>query len=166
VLCVLKGSSGCAPIAQFFECCGGLTQGSLNNSSVEFCDLDGKEYRFCVDAKKRIASKNALGPVWDEPILPILAQHNCRGTSVDVCVTETKTGVRTPLFSNISLQTFNYAFLTSIPAFLKRTDVGIRNVDFVSKEQMRHFRFAWCFLRRESLMTAVDMSELDTLLPP
>ncbi|KAH9580112.1 hypothetical protein LSM04_008357 [Trypanosoma melophagium] len=165
-LCSLRGTSGCAPIAEFFECCGGFIQGSLSKHDTRFLDLDGTEYILRVVTTRRIPEGHAIDLVADEPILPVLAQYNCRGTSVDVSIVETKTGVETPLFQNLSLQSFNYAFLTSVPIFLKRTDVGVRNVDFVSKEQMRHFRFAWCFLRRESMMTAVDMTELDSLLPP
>ncbi|KAF5226705.1 hypothetical protein ECC02_000206 [Trypanosoma cruzi] len=166
VLCNLKGSTGCAPIAEFFECCGGLIQGRCEKYFVKFLDPDGGEHVVKIVSKRQIAASDNVSPVFDEPILPVLAQHNCRGTSVEVSVTDSRTGVLTPVFNDISLQTFNYAFLTSIPVFLKRNDVGIRNADFVSKEQMRHFRFAWCFLRRESLMTAVEMSELDLLLPP
>ncbi|RNF15501.1 uncharacterized protein Tco025E_05521 [Trypanosoma conorhini] len=166
VLCQLRGSTGSAPIAEFFECCGTLTQGSCDKRSVRFIDLDGSEHVLRVVSKRQLAATNAATPISDEPILPVLSQYNCRGTSVDVSVIDSRTGVVTPLFHDLSLQTFNYAFLTSIPIFLKRGDVGIRNADFVSKEQMRHFRFAWCFLRRESMMTAVEMSELDLLLPP
>ncbi|ORC91002.1 uncharacterized protein TM35_000074260 [Trypanosoma theileri] len=166
VLCSLRGTSGCAPIAEFFECCGSFIQGSLSKYDTRFVDLDGGEFLLRVVATRRIPEGNTLDLIADKPILPVLAQYDCRGTSVDVSIVETKTGVQTLLFQNLSLQTFNYAFLTSVPIFLKRTDVGVRNVDFVSKEQMRHFRFAWCFLRRESMMTAVDMTELDSLLPP
>ncbi|ESL10640.1 hypothetical protein TRSC58_01623 [Trypanosoma rangeli SC58] len=166
VLCKIKGSTGSAPIAEFFECCGTLTQGSCDKRSVRFLDIDGGGHVLSVVSKRKIDSNNAAPPVFDEPILPVLAQYNCRGTSVDVSVIDTRTDVVTPVFHELSLQAFNYAFLTSIPVFLKRADVGIRNADFVSKEQMRHFRFAWCFLRRESMMTAVEMNELDFLLPP
>lgn len=166
ILCSLKGTTGCAPIAEFFECCGNLTQGICEKSSVRFFGPDGSGHVLEVVAKRRLSEGNVVDQTVDKPILPVLAQYNCRGTSVDVSVTEIRTSVVTSLFCDLSLQTFNYAFLTSIPVFLKRTDVGIRNVDFVSKDQMRHFRFAWCFLRRESLMTAVEMSELDLLLPP
>lgn len=163
LLCELKGA-GCssAPIADVFEACGCITEGSINVGAVRF--LEGLS-----DSTLRIESKKRLGETTiadEKPILPGLTQHNCRGTSVNISVLDNKSRLVTPLFSDLSVQTLNYAFITSLPAFLKRTDVGIRNSDFVTKDQMRHFRFAWCFLRKESWMTPVEMGELDSLLPP
>lgn len=163
VLCELKGAANrSAPLAEFFEACGSMSQGAMSKAEIEF--FDGENCSVLL-----IESKKRLGEVPfkdDPPILPLLCQFNCRGTSVSLSVLDKKTLLRTPLFSDISIQTLNYAFMTSLPVFLKRTDLGIRNADFVTKDQMRHFRYAWCFLRKESWMTPVEMGELDALLPP
>lgn len=163
LLCELTGSaSRSAPMADFFEACGSICQGAATQGEIQF--LDGpKRFVLQITSKKRFAS----GDFKEEPpILPFTCQYNCRGTSVSLSVLDQETGVSTPLFSEISIQTLNYAFMTSLPVFLKRADIGVRNADFVTKEQMRHFRFAWCFLRKESWMTPVEMTELDCLLPP
>jgi hypothetical protein len=163
LLCELSGStSRSAPMAEFFEACGTLSQGSASTGEIQF--LDGENHSVLqLASTKRFADKDFKE---EPPILPFTCQYNCRGTSVSLSVLDKRTNVLTPLFSDISIQTLNYAFMTALPIFLKRTDIGVRNADFVTKDQMRHFRFAWCFLRRESWMTPVDMTELDCLLPP
>lgn len=163
LLCELSGStSRSAPMAEFFEVCGTLCQGSTAAGEVQFMDGD-KHSVLQIASKKRFPSSELKE---EPPIIPFTSQFNCRGTSVSLSVLDKQTNVTTPLFSDISIQTLNYAFMTALPIFLKRSDIGVRNADFVTKDQMRHFRFAWCFLRRESWMTPVDMTELDCLLPP
>ncbi|KAG5498582.1 hypothetical protein JKF63_02868 [Porcisia hertigi] len=163
LLCELKGTANrSAPLAEFFEACGSVSQGSVSKGEIQFFDGDSCSV-LLIESKKRLGDVTFKD---DPPILPLLCQFNCRGTSVSLSVLDKKTSVRTPLFSDISIQTLNYAFLTSLPLFLKRTDLGIRNADFVTKDQMRHFRYAWCFLRKESWMTPVELGELDSLLPP
>nr|CCD12228.1 unnamed protein product [Trypanosoma congolense IL3000] len=165
VLCDLRTLTRSGPIANFFECCGALVQGSTDKYFVGFSGPDGVENVLEVRTNRLICGEQDTQTADEKPIVPTLAQFNCRGTSVDLILTNSETGAQRTLIRNFSLQSFNYAFLTSIPIFLKQTDIGIRNVDFVSEDQMRHFRFAWCFLRRESMMTPVEMSELDYLLP-
>ncbi|CAJ1010525.1 hypothetical protein Q4I28_005840 [Leishmania naiffi] len=163
VLCELKGGTNrSAPLAEFFEACGSMSQGTISRAEIQFFDEESCSV-LLIESKKRLGDT----PFKDEPpILPFFCQFNCRGTSVSLSVLDKKTLIRTPLFSDISIQTLNYAFMTSLPLFLKREDLGIRNVDFVTKDQMRHFRYAWCFLRKESWMTPVELGELDALLPP
>lgn len=164
-LCEVKGDgSRCSPIAEFLECCGTLTQGAEFSKEVPFLHRQSHTV-LRVESVRRLESSSGAVPD-EEPILHSMAQYNCRGTSVNVSLLDRRTGLRTPLYHNISLQTLNYALLTSIPVFLKRPDIGVRNADFVSKNQMDQFRFAWCFLRKETFMTPVDMGELDNLLPP
>ncbi|KPI88712.1 hypothetical protein ABL78_2172 [Leptomonas seymouri] len=163
LLCELSGNtSRSAPMAEFFEACGTICQGSAAKGEVQFLD-DTRHSVLQIVSKKRFASNDFKE---EAPILPFTCQYNCRGTSVSLSVLDKHTSVTTPLFSDISIQTLNYAFMTSLPIFLKRSDIGVRNADFVTKDQMRHFRFAWCFLRKESWMTPVEMAELDCLLPP
>lgn len=163
LLCELPGStSRSAAIAEFFEACGSITQGGAAEADIHFLD-GGKHSVLQIASKKCFVNSD----IKDEPpILPFKCQYSSRCTSVSISVLDKQIGVTTPLFSDISLQTLNYAFMTSLPIFLKRPDIGVRNADFVTKDQMRHFRFAWCFLRKESWMTPVEMAELDTLLPP
>ncbi|KPA83065.1 putative mitochondrial hypothetical protein [Leptomonas pyrrhocoris] len=163
LLCELSGNtSRSAPLAEFFEACGSICQGAATKGEIQFIDGD-KHSVLQIVSKNRFVSRDFKE---DPPILPFACQHNCRGTSVSLSVLDKRTSVTAPLFSDISVQTLNYAFLTALPIFLKRSDIGVRNVDFVTKDQMRHFRFAWCFLRKESWMTPVEMTELDCLLPP
>lgn len=152
----------CIPIADFFEACGNITSGISSEGSIVFSEPGGRKNVLKIEAIKK------LGEVHDEPpTIPFQKpQFNCRGISVNMSLINMQTNVRTPLFSDISLQAVNYAFLSSIPAFMKRNDMGIKNADFISKDQKQHFRFAWCFLRKESWMTPVEMGELDLLLPP
>ncbi|KAG5473062.1 hypothetical protein CUR178_02978 [Leishmania enriettii] len=163
LLCELKGAANrSAPLAEFFEACGSLSQGAVSKYEIRFFDGESCSV-LLIESKKRLGESTFKD---EPPIVPLLCQFDCRGTSVSLSVLDEKTLVRTPLFSDISIQALNYAFLTSLPLFLKRTDLGIRNADFVTKDQMRHFRYAWCFLRKESCMTPVELGELDALLPP
>lgn len=163
LLCELTGSTTrSAPLAEFFEICGSICQGGAAQGEVNFLDR-GKHFVLQIGSKKCFASDSFKD---EPPILPFKSQYNCRGTSVSLTILDKQTSISTPLFADLSLQTLNYAFLTSLPIFLKRSDIGVRNADFVTKDQMRHFRFAWCFLRKESWMTPVEMTELDCLLPP
>ncbi|AAZ11778.1 uncharacterized protein TEOVI_000635500 [Trypanosoma equiperdum] len=166
VLCDLRTSCGSAPFAQFFECLGAFVQGTSEKRCIMFCDPNGLEQSLEIRAKRHLSPALGEGFEDEKPILPTLAQYDCRGTLVDLVLKDMKTDVLRPIISDISMQALNYAFLVSIPLFLRQADVGVRNTDLVSKEQMRHFRFAWCFLRRESMMTPVEIGELDTLLPP
>lgn len=163
LLCELRGAANrSAPVAEMFEACGSISQGAMSKGEVQF--FDGENCSVLqIESKKRLGDPSFKD---EPPILPALCQYNCRGTSVSLSVLDKKTQVRTPLFSDISIQTLNYAFMTSLPLFLKRIDIGVRNADFVTKDQMRHFRYAWCFLRKESWMTPVELGELDMLLPP
>ncbi|KAG8341331.1 hypothetical protein ERJ75_000716500 [Trypanosoma vivax] len=166
LLCSLKTSSSSTPIANFFDCCGKIIQGTTDKGIIPFPDPVCNGSILEIKSKRYIVPNEEKGILSEEPVSPVIAQYNCRGISVDLTVTDTATNIEKSIFTNLPMQVLTYAFLSSIPVFLKRTDSGVRNVDFVSKDQMRHFRFAWCFLRRESLLTAVDMSELDILLPP
>ncbi|KAG5472293.1 hypothetical protein LSCM1_03692 [Leishmania martiniquensis] len=163
LLCELKGAANqSAPLAEFFEACGSVSQGRMSKCEIQFFDGESSSV-LLIESKKRLGENSFKD---DPPISPLFCQFDCRGTSVSLSVLDKKTLVRTPLFSDISSQTLNYAFLTSLPLFLKRTDLGVRNADFVTEDQMRHFRYAWCFLRKESCMTPVELGELDALLPP
>ncbi|EPY19056.1 hypothetical protein STCU_09648 [Strigomonas culicis] len=164
LLAEVKGHGNlCIPIADFFETCGNITSGIAFEGSVVFAEPGGKKSILKIEALKRIGAEQDDEP----PIIPYhRPQYNCRGISVNIALINMQTKVRTPLFNDISLQAVNYAFLSSIPAFMKRNDIGIKNADFISKDQKQHFRFAWCFLRKESWLTPVEMGELDLLLPP
>ncbi|CCW61719.1 unnamed protein product [Phytomonas sp. EM1] len=164
LLCELKGEgSKCKPIADFFECCGSLLTGVSDTHTVPFIN-DSSEFLLVANSERFIDSSHTTQSE------DLAKRHDLTytiglGTMVNLSVIDQKTNIRTPLFHRISLLAFNYALLSSIPIFLKRNDIGVRNLDFVSKEQMQQFRFAWCFIRSRSSMTPVDVTELDCLLP-
>lgn len=149
-------------IADLFEACGSIINGSKREESVYF-SKDGS-----LEALR-------LQPVEMEALFPpkekdlstfIIPQSRCTSVALNIAHVNASKGIVTPLFNDLSFQSFCFAFLNSIPVFLKRNDVGIRNIDFVSHEQMKHFRFAWCYLRREAWMTPLELGEFDLLLPP
>ncbi|CCW67985.1 unnamed protein product [Phytomonas sp. Hart1] len=163
-LCELKGNgSKCTPIADFFECCGSILTGNSESHTIYFIN-DTSEFLLLVNSERFINSHDRIKSE-DLAKKEELMHTIGLGTMVNLLIIDKKTNLRTPLFNKISLLTLNYAFLTSIPIFLKRNDVGVRNVDFVSKNQIHHFRFAWCFIRSRSSMTPIDITELDCLLP-
>lgn len=161
----LRGSGGhCKPIADMFECCVHLVQGTHTEKIVLFDDGGGGRQLLRLSTKQFLPENNrAAAPQHSSRTL---TQFNCRGTLVSLSLVDTTTRLVTSLFTDMAMQTFLYAFLTSLPIFLKRHDIGIRNAEFVSADQMRHFRFAWCFLRKEAFMTPLEMGELDNLIPP
>lgn len=98
----------------------------------------------------------------------IFAQTSQTGLCLTYSVMETMsdgTFARTVLCRDLSLQTACHMHLQSIPIFLQRRDIGIPNWDFISKDQMRMFRFVWCYIRRECRMEPLEIADLDVLLP-
>eukprot|EP00796_Vickermania_ingenoplastis_P005826 gene5826-4153_t len=159
-----RNSTQSSPLADLFEACGSIVNGSRQEENVLFNQKGFSEVLKLVPTEKEymypyIPPEGELG-------IPLLAKSECTRVSLDVLHLNSSNGVLTPLFRGLSFQAFCYAFLTSIPCFLKKTDVGVRNLDFVSQEQMTHFRYAWCYLRREAWMTPLEMEEFDALLPP
>lgn len=158
----VNGQGKSSPMADLFEACGSIINGSIQEENIYF-----KYENKCESLRLNPQKRDILFPPKEEDYgYPVMARSQCTRVAVNVSHVNMSTGVSTPLLRNISFQTFVYCFLTSIPVFLKRTDIGVRNLDFVSAEQMSHFRFAWCYLRREAWMTPLEMEEFDTLLPP
>lgn len=159
---VQKNLAKSTVIADLFEACGAIINGSRKEENVFFSTGETLEaLRLVPSEKEALFSPGAL-----DISNFIVPQSLCTSVSLDVSHVNISKSIATPLFKDLSFQAFCFAFLNSIPLFLKRNDVGIRNIDFVSAEQMRHFRFAWCYLRREGWMTPLELGEFDLLLPP
>lgn len=157
-----RNTNKSSPIADFFEACGAIVNGSLQEENIFFRQENTSEALRIKPSERAI-----LYPYHHtEHETPVMARSQCTRVSVDVSHINLSNGVVTPLFARISFQALCFAFLNSIPEFLKRTDIGVRNIDFVSRDQMNHFRFAWCYLRREAWMTPLELDEFDSLLPP
>lgn len=156
-----SNSSTSSPIADLFEACGSIINGSLNEESIYFKNNDLVEVLRITPQKMNSFSDHKEF----KNNVTVLPQSRCTSVALNITHVNVSNSVVSPLVTNISFQAFCFAFLNSIPDFLKRSDAGIKNIDFVSQEQMRHFRFAWCYLRREAWMTPVELGELDLLLP-
>lgn len=169
-LCKLRGNGNmCLPLADIFDGLCGLLNGDFLSFSAQFFSPDRKQY-LVFEAVPRIESNvdtSRVQPaqnVFGRDVPQFFAQTSRTGYCVNLSLMEND--VKTPLFHELSIMTICYAHLTSVPTFLHRTDIGIRNYDFLPPDQLKTFRFVWCFLRRECRMTPVEIGELDLLIPP
>eukprot|EP00331_Platyophrya_macrostoma_P014585 CAMPEP_0176476062 /NCGR_PEP_ID=MMETSP0127-20121128/43943_1 /TAXON_ID=938130 /ORGANISM="Platyophrya macrostoma, Strain WH" /LENGTH=102 /DNA_ID=CAMNT_0017871707 /DNA_START=134 /DNA_END=438 /DNA_ORIENTATION=- len=73
------------------------------------------------------------GHLVGKPVYPSACKT---GYAFSVYIMEKGSTIRTPVFHEISLQALCHMHLISIPLFLRRTDIGIPNHDFLPKDQM------------------------------
>ncbi|CAD2218234.1 hypothetical protein AGDE_01696 [Angomonas deanei] len=156
----VKGAGSlCQPIADMFNCCASLSSNNVSECEARFADL-GREHVMRFKALKRI------GEVEEEPpIVTCMTRSGSKTVDLEISLVDKRTNANTVLFESISLLAVNNAFLSSLPPFLKRNDIGVRNYDFLVKDQVEAFRFGWVTLRRESYLTPIEVGELDLLLP-
>lgn len=178
-LCHLVGDGKqCHPIADMFEGISGILQGTFTSFSVPFISgaNGGRPQNLVLEAKPQIVSPSAspeevaamsaaANPQAATNRIGLMVQTAKTGYCLDVYIVEKGSTFRSPLFHDVSLQALFHAHLESIPLFLRRTDIGIPNHDFIPADQMTMFRFVWCFIRRECRMTPVELGELNHLLP-
>lgn len=154
-----QNSNRTSSIADLFESLGSIINGSRCEENVFFRNETRVE-------SLRIMPRELPADFPSDPSdVFTMARSTCPSVALDIFHVNVPNGVSTPLFTNFSFLAFCNAFLNSIPIFLRKNDIGIRNVDFVTPEQMQHFRFAWCYLRREGWMSPLDIGEFDCLLP-
>jgi hypothetical protein len=179
-LCHLIGDGKqCHPIADMFEGISGILQGTFMSFSVPFISSavnSGKAQNLVFEAKPQVTSpcateeenerqRSAADPIAATSRLKMMVQTAKTGYCIDVCLMEKDSPIKVPLFHDISLQALFHAHIESIPPFLRRTDIGIPNHDFLPAEQMTVFRFLWCFIRRECRMTPLELGDINHLLP-
>lgn len=156
-----KNPNKSSSIADLFEAFGSIVNGSLQEENVFF-------------TKGGVSEALRIQPEKREMLFPPDSKHLGGGippqslsisVALDIKHVNMSNCVVTPLFTGLSFQAFCFAFLNSIPAFLKRNDIGIKNIDFVSRDQMNHFRYGWTYLRREAWLSPLELGEFDLLLP-
>jgi hypothetical protein len=173
-LCVLRSDKRRANcLVEFFDAIGYFIVEGPQKRDIKFDDGSGNLQILRVtcapslgDYNPSRAEQDRVGwSVEERDARGDVAQSVRIGHFVDMELIDSATGSIKVLVKGLSLQTLAYLLMASIPPFLNRHDLGVRNMDFLPKEQIKMIRFTWCFFRREMRMTPVDIGELNEMLP-
>ena len=172
--CVVRGDRRkINPIVDFFDALMYMIMEGAPVREVRFVDEAGCQMTLRFTCKpslgqyhEDVSEEDKIGWTMEERNARLdVAQTVKLGHAIDIELVDGLSKKTTLLVKGLALQTLSYLLMTSIPSFLNRHDLGVKNLDFLPKDQLTMIRFTFCFFRREMRMTPLDIGELNELLP-